>query len=299
MPRDSRCGRVRNTDTSVDAESLSTLGRIRLFASGVSSRVNLRAINVCASGEKHVSTSRHCWAALCASGGWCCLTVRGSRKSEASTKRSRPPQRGQARDVEPKRSPHLPATWGGSIRRDCSDHLNGIDILELVEWLARHFRAKGQCLRFLVQQDGLIHGDRTSSIAGICGPITAPTSANGAPEYRAISRQLVLFCVERRKAWRMLQSRAGIENREYKAQRALLADVDAGKISQEHFFAVLAGRSVTHKGPSVNRRARKRENPVNGSYRPSRARSATKASTFAASASGQARTRSSGICGRS
>jgi pyruvate-ferredoxin/flavodoxin oxidoreductase len=60
---------------------------------------------------------------------------------------------------------------------------------------------------------------------------------NGAPEYRSISRQLVLFCVERRKAWRMLQSKAGIENREYKAQRALLADVDAGKISREHFFA--------------------------------------------------------------
>ncbi|MBI3047565.1 MAG: 2-oxoacid:acceptor oxidoreductase family protein [Acidobacteria bacterium] len=60
--------------------------------------------------------------------------------------------------------------------------------------------------------------------------------ANGAAEYRAISRQLVLFCVERRKAWRMLQSKAGIENREYKAQRSLLADVDAGKISKEHFF---------------------------------------------------------------
>ena len=30
-------------------------------------------------------------------------------------------------------------------------------------------------------------------------------------EYRAISRQLVLFCVERRKAWRLLQSQAGID----------------------------------------------------------------------------------------
>ena len=60
--------------------------------------------------------------------------------------------------------------------------------------------------------------------------------ANGI-EYRSISRQLVLFCVERRKAWRMLQSKAGIENREYKAQRALLAEVDAGKIAREDFFA--------------------------------------------------------------
>jgi pyruvate-ferredoxin/flavodoxin oxidoreductase len=60
---------------------------------------------------------------------------------------------------------------------------------------------------------------------------------NGAVEYRTLSRQLVLFCVERRKAWRMLQSKAGIENREYKAQRSLLADVDAGRISSEELFA--------------------------------------------------------------
>jgi pyruvate-ferredoxin/flavodoxin oxidoreductase len=59
----------------------------------------------------------------------------------------------------------------------------------------------------------------------------------GDVEYRSLSRQLVLFCVERRKAWRLLQSKAGIENREYKAQRALLADVDAGKISKEDLFA--------------------------------------------------------------
>jgi len=61
--------------------------------------------------------------------------------------------------------------------------------------------------------------------------------ANGDIEYRTLSRQLVLFCVERRKAWRMLQSKAGVENREYKAQRSVLADVDAGKISKEDLFA--------------------------------------------------------------
>ena len=60
---------------------------------------------------------------------------------------------------------------------------------------------------------------------------------NGDFEYRTVSRQLVLFCVERRKAWRMLQSKAGVENREYKAQRALLADVDAGRISRDDLFA--------------------------------------------------------------
>src|SRR5439155_13782871 len=61
--------------------------------------------------------------------------------------------------------------------------------------------------------------------------------AKGDVEYRSLSRQLVLFCVERRKAWRMLQSKAGLENREYKAQRAILADVDAGKISKADLFA--------------------------------------------------------------
>ena len=73
--------------------------------------------------------------------------------------------------------------------------------------------------------------------------------SNGDVEYRSLSRQLVLFCVERRKAWRMLQSKAGIENREYKAQRALLADVDAGWISKEDFFAY-ADRMLRERLPA-------------------------------------------------
>src|SRR5271166_1901127 len=60
---------------------------------------------------------------------------------------------------------------------------------------------------------------------------------DGKPEYRAISRQLVLFCVERRKAWRLLQSKAGIVNKDYVAQKALLADVDSGKLSKAELFA--------------------------------------------------------------
>jgi len=60
---------------------------------------------------------------------------------------------------------------------------------------------------------------------------------NGKTEYRALSRQLVMFCVERRKAWRMLQSKAGIVNKEYAAQKAILADVDAGKIPLDDFLA--------------------------------------------------------------
>ncbi|MGA2205266.1 MAG: 2-oxoacid:acceptor oxidoreductase family protein [Terracidiphilus sp.] len=60
---------------------------------------------------------------------------------------------------------------------------------------------------------------------------------DGKTVHYAISRQLVLFCVERRKAWRLLQSKAGIVNREYQAQKAILADLDAGKISKDEFFA--------------------------------------------------------------
>jgi pyruvate-ferredoxin/flavodoxin oxidoreductase len=59
----------------------------------------------------------------------------------------------------------------------------------------------------------------------------------GKTTFYALSRQLVLFCVERRKAWRMLQSKAGIVNKEYAAQRDLLAEVDSGKLSLADFFA--------------------------------------------------------------
>ncbi|MGD0521012.1 MAG: 2-oxoacid:acceptor oxidoreductase family protein [Terracidiphilus sp.] len=66
--------------------------------------------------------------------------------------------------------------------------------------------------------------------------VTITFEENGKTEYRAISRQLVMFCVERRKAWRLLQSKAGIVNKEYAAQRDLLAEVDAGKLPLEEFL---------------------------------------------------------------
>ncbi|MEN8113093.1 MAG: thiamine pyrophosphate-dependent enzyme, partial [Actinomycetota bacterium] len=43
-----------------------------------------------------------------------------------------------------------------------------------------------------------------------------------------LSRMMVLFCVERRKAWRMLQSRAGITNTDYEAQKKIRAEIEAG-----------------------------------------------------------------------
>jgi pyruvate-ferredoxin/flavodoxin oxidoreductase len=56
------------------------------------------------------------------------------------------------------------------------------------------------------------------------------TEMNGKMKYFAVSRQMVLFAVERRKAWRMLQSKAGVANKDYLAQKALLAKLDKGEL---------------------------------------------------------------------
>jgi len=50
-----------------------------------------------------------------------------------------------------------------------------------------------------------------------------------------VSRHMVLFCVERRKAWRMLQSKAGITNLERIAQKRVLNEYDNGTIPTEIF----------------------------------------------------------------
>ena len=55
---------------------------------------------------------------------------------------------------------------------------------------------------------------------------------NGKIKHFAVSRQMVLFAVERRKAWRMLQSKAGIVNKDYLAQKSLLAKLEKGEVSQ-------------------------------------------------------------------
>lgn len=58
----------------------------------------------------------------------------------------------------------------------------------------------------------------------------------GKMKYYAVSRQMVLFGVERRKAWRMLQSKAGVTNPDYLAQKSLLKKVDANEISLGDFL---------------------------------------------------------------
>ena len=56
----------------------------------------------------------------------------------------------------------------------------------------------------------------------------------------ALSRQMVLFCVERRRSWRMLQSRAGIENPDYRAQCNALELLDSDEMTKEDVLANLA-----------------------------------------------------------
>ncbi len=54
-----------------------------------------------------------------------------------------------------------------------------------------------------------------------------------------ISRQMVLFCVERRKNWRMLQSKAGVGNEDRLCQKRVLEEVDSGSIPIEVFHSRL------------------------------------------------------------
>jgi pyruvate-ferredoxin/flavodoxin oxidoreductase len=52
---------------------------------------------------------------------------------------------------------------------------------------------------------------------------------------------MVLFHIERRKAWRMLQSRAGIENEDYAAQKAVLKKLADGELTRDELLERGAG----------------------------------------------------------
>ena len=64
----------------------------------------------------------------------------------------------------------------------------------------------------------------------------------GGTRTMAISRQLVLFCVERRKSWRMLQSKAGVANLDYLAQREALASFDEDGVPMANRFVEIGER---------------------------------------------------------
>ncbi|MBT3980806.1 MAG: 4Fe-4S binding protein [Bacteriovoracaceae bacterium] len=75
------------------------------------------------------------------------------------------------------------------------------------------------------------------SYTPVVGVYTDIVDENGKRKTVGISRHMVLFCVERRKNWRRLQSRAGVENKDYRAQQILLVKFDTGKIKKEEFFS--------------------------------------------------------------
>ena len=82
----------------------------------------------------------------------------------------------------------------------------------------------------LITMDDIIHRRHTDknhrSYIEDFGVYAVDYDDNGNEIYRALSTQMVIFVVERRKAWRLLQSRAGIVNEDYLAQKALLAKID-------------------------------------------------------------------------
>src|SRR5262249_6348090 len=86
----------------------------------------------------------------------------------------------------------------------------------------------------LITQDDVVHRRVFNPRHRSCVPnfgVYIKAEVNGKMKYYAISRQMVLFAVERRKAWRMLQSKAGVVNKDYLAQKALLKKLDGGEVA--------------------------------------------------------------------
>ncbi len=103
-----------------------------------------------------------------------------------------------------------------------------------------------------ITQDDVVHRRVFNSSHRSCVPnfgVYIKAEINGKMRFYAVSRQMVLFAVERRKAWRMLQSKAGVANKDYLAQKALLKKLDGGQLAlaevqsrtRELFEAELAG----------------------------------------------------------
>jgi pyruvate-ferredoxin/flavodoxin oxidoreductase len=70
-----------------------------------------------------------------------------------------------------------------------------------------------------------------------------------------LSRLMVLFCVERRRSWRMLQSRAGITNVDYEAQKSVRKTLDAGEYGPDEARNVAAAgmrEALTEAGVALD-----------------------------------------------
>ena len=91
----------------------------------------------------------------------------------------------------------------------------------------------------VVQRHFLVEGHR--AFVPDWGVYLINYGPDGTPAYYSMSRHMVLFCVERRKAWRQLQDRAGMVNEDYLRQKQVLAAFDKGEITLEKFTSDIQG----------------------------------------------------------
>ncbi|MEN8249693.1 MAG: 2-oxoacid:acceptor oxidoreductase family protein [Bacteroidota bacterium] len=93
----------------------------------------------------------------------------------------------------------------------------------------------------LITMDDIIHRRHTDknhrSYIEDFGVYAIEYDDNGNEIYHSLSRQMVIYVVERRKAWRLLQSRAGVVSEDYADQKALLAKIDKEGMSVEEAMA--------------------------------------------------------------
>jgi pyruvate-ferredoxin/flavodoxin oxidoreductase len=113
-----------------------------------------------------------------------------------------------------------------------------------------------------ITQDDVIYRRVFDSEHRSCVPnfgVYIKADVNGQIRFYSVSRQMVLFAVERRKAWRMLQSKAGVVNKDYLAQKALLKKLDGGELAltdvqaktRTFFDAELAKLSAPSPAPAA------------------------------------------------
>jgi pyruvate-ferredoxin/flavodoxin oxidoreductase len=81
------------------------------------------------------------------------------------------------------------------------------------------------------------------------GAYVVVESASGKRVPMKLSRQMVLFNVERRKAWRMLQSKSGQENKDYPVHREIIKRLDAGKLTRDQVWS--KGAAVLNEEETV------------------------------------------------
>ena len=159
------------------------------------------------------------------------------------------PARGEshAEALNLKGNPSVKSDWWEARTKDRKGHYT----YTIAHWAAtearfrRHFKAlkpgesegriELQAMLLRITQQDVVHRRHLDAghraFVPDFGVFVKVEQEDGSWREMAMSRQMVIYCIERRKSWRMLQSQAGIENLEYRAQRALVEKLDAGELS--------------------------------------------------------------------